>query len=312
MEAIETFTFEDLAGCCTPVSPIPLDFPSMTPTATTLETSTKRQRKFSNLGAGYCTPSTSMTPIPLDFPSMTPRATPLESSVKRQRTFSNFSTLDDFAQQPTSCTFEMEGDTDFQQVWDSLDTEHPLLISETAEPPYSFEQPKLDEKKAKRKVSKASQRSERSPPTRTLSAYSTRSGSSVERKAPRRTRSSPNLVQQPARLAQVFPGRCAPDKRKEKVAKYLEKRSHRVWKKEIKYSCRKQFAESRPRIAGRFIPKPKKISSESTSTLSPVPKNETDIKMDKLFFQNDVDMVESRPISPMSSSASSSDEDAKA
>lgn len=43
--------------------------------------------------------------------------------------------------------------------------------------------------------------------------------------------------------------------RKAKIEKYIEKRKHRVWTKKIKYDVRKNFADSRVRVKGRFVRK---------------------------------------------------------
>ena len=43
--------------------------------------------------------------------------------------------------------------------------------------------------------------------------------------------------------------------RKAKIKKYIEKRKHRVWSKKIKYDVRKNFADSRVRVKGRFVRK---------------------------------------------------------
>jgi hypothetical protein len=43
--------------------------------------------------------------------------------------------------------------------------------------------------------------------------------------------------------------------RKAKIARYLEKRSERVWRKKIEYGVRKDFANSRVRVGGRFVGK---------------------------------------------------------
>ena len=42
--------------------------------------------------------------------------------------------------------------------------------------------------------------------------------------------------------------------RQAKIAKFLEKRKHRVWTKKVVNHVRKAFADRRPRVAGRFIP----------------------------------------------------------
>ena len=50
-------------------------------------------------------------------------------------------------------------------------------------------------------------------------------------------------------------GAYSPDSREIRVKKFLEKRNHRVWVKKVKYDVRKNFADSRLRVKGRFVKK---------------------------------------------------------
>jgi hypothetical protein len=50
-------------------------------------------------------------------------------------------------------------------------------------------------------------------------------------------------------------GAYTPAERKQKIARYLKKRHERVWKKKIEYGVRKDFANSRVRVGGRFVGK---------------------------------------------------------
>jgi len=74
-------------------------------------------------------------------------------------------------------------------------------------------------------------------------------------------------------------GRCSPEERKKKIARYLEKRQRRVWKKKITYKVRKNFADSRVRYKGRFITKDEesKMKEEEQREGSPTTTNNSSI-----------------------------------
>ena len=50
-------------------------------------------------------------------------------------------------------------------------------------------------------------------------------------------------------------GAYSPTSRKMRIERFLSKRSHRVWTKKVKYDVRKNFADSRLRVKGRFVKK---------------------------------------------------------
>lgn len=50
-------------------------------------------------------------------------------------------------------------------------------------------------------------------------------------------------------------GAYSPESRKVRIERFRTKRNHRVWTKEVKYGVRKNFADSRMRVKGRFVKK---------------------------------------------------------
>eukprot|EP01041_Mallomonas_annulata_P000814 gene814-1590_t len=54
---------------------------------------------------------------------------------------------------------------------------------------------------------------------------------------------------------QGFIGAYSPESRRQLIERFHEKKKHRVWTKKVKYDVRKNFADSRLRIKGRFVKK---------------------------------------------------------
>lgn len=50
-------------------------------------------------------------------------------------------------------------------------------------------------------------------------------------------------------------GTYSPNARKRRIDRFLEKRKRRVWAKKVDYGVRKNFADSRLRVKGRFVKK---------------------------------------------------------
>lgn len=50
-------------------------------------------------------------------------------------------------------------------------------------------------------------------------------------------------------------GAYSPESRATRVGRFVDKRDQRVWKKKVKYDVRKNFADSRLRVKGRFVKK---------------------------------------------------------
>jgi len=50
-------------------------------------------------------------------------------------------------------------------------------------------------------------------------------------------------------------GAYSPESRKVRIERFLSKRNHRIWTKTVKYDVRKNFADSRLRVKGRFVKK---------------------------------------------------------
>lgn len=56
----------------------------------------------------------------------------------------------------------------------------------------------------------------------------------------------------------IMIGKLTLEERKKKIEMYLEKRRKRTYRKKISYNCRKNVADKRVRIKGRFVKKNEK------------------------------------------------------
>ena len=54
---------------------------------------------------------------------------------------------------------------------------------------------------------------------------------------------------------QVCIGIYTREERRQLIEKFRKKKQNRIWRKQIKYDCRKRLAETRPRVKGRFVSK---------------------------------------------------------
>eukprot|EP00574_Skeletonema_japonicum_P006999 CAMPEP_0201724532 /NCGR_PEP_ID=MMETSP0593-20130828/8262_1 /ASSEMBLY_ACC=CAM_ASM_000672 /TAXON_ID=267983 /ORGANISM="Skeletonema japonicum, Strain CCMP2506" /LENGTH=661 /DNA_ID=CAMNT_0048215815 /DNA_START=209 /DNA_END=2194 /DNA_ORIENTATION=- len=63
-------------------------------------------------------------------------------------------------------------------------------------------------------------------------------------------------------------GAYSPTSRELRINKFLAKRNHRVWVKKVKYDVRKNFADSRLRVKGRFVKKEDEMLMRELMSLS--------------------------------------------
>ena len=50
-----------------------------------------------------------------------------------------------------------------------------------------------------------------------------------------------------------YVGAYSPESRRRRIERFLEKRKRRVWTRKVKYDVRKNFADTRMRVKGRFV-----------------------------------------------------------
>jgi CCT motif len=63
-------------------------------------------------------------------------------------------------------------------------------------------------------------------------------------------------------------GAYSPDSRKVRISRFMEKRNHRTWTKSVKYDVRKNFADSRLRVKGRFVKKEDEVLMRELMSLT--------------------------------------------
>lgn len=71
-----------------------------------------------------------------------------------------------------------------------------------------------------------------------------------------------------------YVGAYSPAERRRRIERFLEKRRLRVWQKNVKYDVRKNFADSRIRVKGRFVKKEDQLAIQALGvTVSPKDRN---------------------------------------
>ena len=63
-------------------------------------------------------------------------------------------------------------------------------------------------------------------------------------------------------------GAYSPESRKIRIENFMKKRNHRTWTKKVKYDVRKNFADSRLRVKGRFVKKEDELMMRELMSLS--------------------------------------------
>lgn len=82
-----------------------------------------------------------------------------------------------------------------------------------------------------------------------------------------------------------YVGIYSPEDRRVRVERFWEKKKRRVWAKKVKYDVRKNFADSRIRVKGRFVKKVEEdavigLSGSNTSVGNSAVENENDDQLD--------------------------------
>ncbi|GMI02657.1 hypothetical protein TrLO_g11491 [Triparma laevis f. longispina] len=79
---------------------------------------------------------------------------------------------------------------------------------------------------------------------------------------------SPDFEYNPPVRPEGWVGAYSPQSRRLRIQRFLEKRECRVWTKKVKYDVRKNFADSRMRVKGRFVKKEDEVLMRELMSLT--------------------------------------------
>lgn len=57
-------------------------------------------------------------------------------------------------------------------------------------------------------------------------------------------------------------GAYTKEERQQRIHRFREKKNKRIWRKQIKYDCRKKLADTRPRVKGRFVSRAEELGGD--------------------------------------------------
>ena len=60
-------------------------------------------------------------------------------------------------------------------------------------------------------------------------------------------------------------GAYTKEERQQRIHRFREKKNKRIWRKQIKYDCRKKLADTRPRVKGRFVSRAEELGGNPSS-----------------------------------------------
>eukprot|EP01041_Mallomonas_annulata_P013552 gene13552-28746_t len=98
--------------------------------------------------------------------------------------------------------------------------------------------------------------------------------------------------------SEILIGAYTKEQRKQRIDRFRAKKKRRIWRKQIKYDCRKRLADTRPRIKGRFVSRKGGACGDidiegDNENCSPMDVHDLDsIYAEELLQMNDVDIEE--------------------